>query len=427
MQVKEKKSLLWLTVFLGTLAAMAPLSTDMYLPSLPFMPEEFGVGISMIQLTLTMTMAGMAIGQIFAGPISDMKGRRLPLIVGMGVFALSSLVCVFATSITVFLVFRFIQGLAGAAGIVIARAIARDICEGPQLTKFFSMLMLVNGLAPILAPVIGGQILLFTSWRGIFALLAVIGVLMAGVMGAGWAWERARRDATIVDVLWAAGMGLAALVFAAGGSGAALPRVLLALLAGGWALRLAVHLALRARGRPEDGRYRHLRRHWGDRGGPFLLLFLGQALLVVLFALPFAAVAANPVADFTAWTALGVAVWLAAIIGETTADRQLARFRADPVNRGRTCDTGLWRWSRHPNYFFEWLQWFAYVFLSVGSPLHALSWTGPLLMYLFLRYLSGIPWTEAQALRTRGEDYRRYRERTPMLFPWFPRDPDRRS
>ena len=85
MQVKEKKSLLWLTVFLGTLAAMAPLSTDMYLPSLPFMPEEFGVGISMIQLTLTMTMAGMAIGQIFAGPISDMKGRRLPLIVGMGV------------------------------------------------------------------------------------------------------------------------------------------------------------------------------------------------------------------------------------------------------------------------------------------------------------------------------------------------------
>lgn len=180
MQFKEKKSLLWLTIFLGTLAAMAPLSTDMYLPSLPFMPEEFGVGISVIQLTLTMTMAGMAIGQIFAGPISDMKGRRLPLVIGMGIFALSSLVCVFAESITVFLTFRFIQGLAGAAGIVIARAIARDICEGPQLTKFFSMLMLVNGLAPILAPVIGGQILLFTSWRGIFVFLTVIGCLLVG-------------------------------------------------------------------------------------------------------------------------------------------------------------------------------------------------------------------------------------------------------
>ena len=101
MQVKEKKSLLWLTVFLGTLAAMAPLSTDMYLPSLPFMPEEFGVGISMIQLTLTMTMAGMAIGQIFAGPISDMKGRRLPLIVGICAGLYSS-VCLAAPLWTIY-------------------------------------------------------------------------------------------------------------------------------------------------------------------------------------------------------------------------------------------------------------------------------------------------------------------------------------
>ena len=178
MTVKDRKSQLVLTVFLGVLAALAPLSIDMYLPSLPLMPEEFGVTTSVIQLTLTMTMAGMAIGQIFAGPISDMKGRRIPLIFGMLIFALSTLVCIFATSIHVFLVFRFIQGLAGAVGIVIARAIARDVCEGPQLTKLFSMLMLVNGLAPILAPVIGGEILVFTSWRGIFVLLMIIGLML---------------------------------------------------------------------------------------------------------------------------------------------------------------------------------------------------------------------------------------------------------
>ena len=259
------------------------------------------------------------------------------------------------------------------------------------------------------------------------ALLGVIAAMVAALMLAGWAWERTRRNAGIVDVLWAAGMGLAALVLAVGGSGAALPRLLLAVLAGGWALRLAVHLARRVLGEPEDGRYRHLRAHWRDRGLPFLVFFMGQALVVLLFALPFAAVAANPVDGITVWTGLGVAVWLASVVGEAVADRQLARFRADPSNRGRTCDRGLWRWSRHPNYFFEWLHWFAYVFLSVGSPLHALSWTGPVLMYLFLRYLSGIPWTEAQALRTRGEDYRRYQQRTPMLFPWFPRDIDRRS
>ena len=253
-----------------------------------------------------------------------------------------------------------------------------------------------------------------------------LALAMAALMLGGWRWERAHRNAGIVDVLWATGMGLAAVFLAAIGPGAALPRILLAVLAGAWALRLAMHLWRRVRGEAEDGRYRHLRAHWNDSGPAFLLFFLGQALLVLLFALPFAAVAANPAGDFSAWTALGVAAWLLAVGGEAVADRQLARFRAAPRNRGRTCDTGLWRFSRHPNYFFEWLHWFTYVFLSVGSPLHLLSWAGPVLMYLFLRYLSGIPWTEAQALRTRGDDYRRYRERTPMLFPWFPRDPDRR-
>ncbi len=177
-QVQRKRMMALLTIFLGMLAAIAPLSTDMYLPALPEMMEDFDVAPSMIQLTLTASMAGMALGQIVAGPVSDEQGRRKPLMIGMLVFAVSSAACVFVKSIYIFLVFRFIQGCSGGAGIVIARAIARDVCKGPALTRFFSMLMLVNGLAPILAPVIGGQILRFSTWEGVFVLLTVIGVIL---------------------------------------------------------------------------------------------------------------------------------------------------------------------------------------------------------------------------------------------------------
>lgn len=167
-----------LTILLGALAALAPLSTDMYLPALPLMHGEFNVEPSLIQMTLTMTMVGMAIGQIIAGPISDRYGRKIPLIIGMLAFALSTFGCMMSNSIWIFLAFRLLQGLSGAFGIVIARAIARDLTKGVELTKLFAMLMLVNGLAPILAPVVGGQILLLTSWRGVFALLAIIGLLL---------------------------------------------------------------------------------------------------------------------------------------------------------------------------------------------------------------------------------------------------------
>ena len=167
-----------LTILLGCLTALAPLATDMYLPALPTMNNEFNVGTSLIQMTLSATMIGMALGQIFAGPISDMSGRKIPLAIGMSLFTLSSLGCMFASDIKIFLALRLIQGLTGAFGIVIARAIARDCTSGSELTKFFSMLMTVNGLAPILAPVIGGQILVFADWRGVFATLTLIGILL---------------------------------------------------------------------------------------------------------------------------------------------------------------------------------------------------------------------------------------------------------
>ncbi|TBR12317.1 MAG: DUF1295 domain-containing protein [Lysobacter sp.] len=240
-------------------------------------------------------------------------------------------------------------------------------------------------------------------------------------MSLGWAWQQHSRNAGIVDVLWSAGLGASAITLAILGEGAGAPRIALAVLAGVWSIRLAIHLAHRVLSEPEDGRYAHLRAHWRGDGVKFFLFFQLQAALIPLFSLPFYAVARNPLPGISSWLVLGVVIWCATITGEAVADRQLATFRADPAHRGMTCRRGMWRYSRHPNYFFEWLHWFAYVALAIGSPAFALAVAGPVVMYVFLRWLSGIPYTEAQALRSRGEDYRDYQRTTPMLFPWFPR------
>lgn len=248
--------------------------------------------------------------------------------------------------------------------------------------------------------------------------------LLAGVMMSfGWLWQRRRCNAGIVDVLWACGVGGSAVCFALSGDGAIAPRATLAVLGGSWGWRLATHLWTRVRGEPEDGRYQNLRAHWQGSQWRFFAFFQFQAALIVLFALPFAAVARNPVTSIP-WIAMAVAIWLVSVAGETVADRQLARFRADPASHGRACRDGLWRYSRHPNYFFEWIHWFAYVCLALGSPIAWLAWAGPLVMYVFLRWISGIPYTETQALRSRGDDYRAYQRSTSMLIPWFPKRSD---
>lgn len=241
----------------------------------------------------------------------------------------------------------------------------------------------------------------------------------AWMMTAGWAWQRRKTNAGIVDVLWSVGVGGAAVWSALAGSGAGATRAVLAVLGGLWGGRLALHLWRRVRGEPEDGRYRALRAHWHGHQGKFFGFFQFQAFLVAVFAVPFVAVAANPVAS-AGWIGVAVVIWVVGVAGESLADRQLARFRADPGNRGKTCREGFWRYSRHPNYFFEWLHWFAYVALAVGSPVGWLAWSGPLVMFLFLRFVSGVPYTETQALRSRGDEYRRYQRDTPMFFPWFP-------
>jgi steroid 5-alpha reductase family enzyme len=140
-----------------------------------------------------------------------------------------------------------------------------------------------------------------------------------------------------------------------------------------------------------------------------------------MFSVPFLVVAYNSSPGLTFFDVLGILVWIVAVGGEALADRQLAKFRANPANRGKTCRAGLWKYSRHPNYFFEFTHWFAYILLGAGSSYYWVTFFGPAIMLLFLYKVTGIPYTEKQALLSRGEDYREYQRTTSAFIPWFPK------
>ncbi|WP_245746499.1 multidrug effflux MFS transporter [Nocardia altamirensis] len=166
-----------LIAVLGALSAFGPVTTDLYLPSLPQTAAALHTSQSGVQSSLTACLIGLAFGQLLVGPISDARGRRGPLLAGMVVFIAASLLCAFAPNVLVFDLFRLLQGLAGAAGIVIAFAVVRDVYEGAEAGKAYSILLAVNGVAPIIAPVVGGQLLRFVEWRGVFLVLAALGVM----------------------------------------------------------------------------------------------------------------------------------------------------------------------------------------------------------------------------------------------------------
>lgn len=253
---------------------------------------------------------------------------------------------------------------------------------------------------------------IMTGWVAAAAGLALL-----------WVWQRRHRDAGIADVGWAASVGLLALWYAAAGDGLPARRLMVALLTGTWAARLAVYILTdRVLKGPEDGRYQELRASWGERfQARMFFFFQGQALVAVLFSLPPLVAMTAPRPSLDLLDLAGALVWLVAIAGESLADRQLARFRADPANRGRTCRVGLWRFSRHPNYFFEWLHWWAYALIAWGAPLFWVAVAAPFVMLVFVLFITGIPPTEARAVASRGDDYRRYQQTTSAFIPWFPK------
>lgn len=173
----------FLLVLLGLLSAFGPFVTDMYLPGLPSMTVYFNTTAPMVQLGITTAMLGLGFGQIIIGPLSDKYGRKLPLMISLWLFILSTVACIFAWNIGAFIFFRFLQGIAGAGGIVISRSVATDCYTGKELARAFAMISAINGLAPILAPVGGGIMLKFTNWVGIFTFLLFLGAILILLCG----------------------------------------------------------------------------------------------------------------------------------------------------------------------------------------------------------------------------------------------------
>ena len=230
----------------------------------------------------------------------------------------------------------------------------------------------------------------------------------------------------IVDIAWSYAFALLAVLYALFGSGWPVRRALIAAIAAVWSLRLGTHLLVRiARKHPEeDGRYRQLRKDWGSLFRLKMAAFFQlQALSVVLLGIPFLAACSNPRPALAPLEWAGAALWLLAISGEALADAQLASFKRDPRSAGGVCDAGLWRYSRHPNYFFEWLIWVSYFLFGCASPWGWIGIISPAcILYLLLR-VTGIPMTEEQSVRSKGDAYRRYQARTSAFVPLPTRAP----
>ncbi|MDD5199722.1 MAG: DUF1295 domain-containing protein [Terrimicrobiaceae bacterium] len=255
-----------------------------------------------------------------------------------------------------------------------------------------------------------------------YLISAGAGVAM-GMMVLVWLLAKRIDNAGVVDVAWSLGFAILAAIYFLIGEGDPSRKRLICAMVAIWSVRLGGYLWIRvAKHHPEeDGRYAALRQQYPRHTWLMLFGFFElQAVLLVLLSAPFAMAASNPDAGLSAWEWAGGALWLVAMAGEALADFQLQRFRSQPGNRGRTCRIGLWRYSRHPNYFFEWLVWVAFFVFALGTPDGWITIYCPALMLFFLFKVTGIPATEAHALKSRGDEYREYQRTTSAFVPWFP-------
>jgi steroid 5-alpha reductase family enzyme len=260
-----------------------------------------------------------------------------------------------------------------------------------------------------------------TQTLGISLVIAFV------VMSLLWLFQRKTANAGIVDVGWSGTIPLlvafATVVFWENqprGSADVLRSTFAVLLCTLWGARLVLHIHRRSHGKPEDRRYATLRREWAEKAQiKFFWFFQFQAAAAVVFAVPYMLIVRNPSGNVHPLELAGLALWIFAWLGEAVADRQLSRFKSNSSSAGKVCDVGLWRYSRHPNYFFEWLIWCAVAMAAWSAPFGPLALICPALMLFFLFKVTGIPATEEQALKSKGDAYRQYQQTTSAFFPWF--------
>ena len=255
------------------------------------------------------------------------------------------------------------------------------------------------------------QEILNTLWTGSLGVVILFFLL--------WIIHIVLRNAGVVDVGWGLGFIILCGLYIGRGEGLTLRNIIYFLMVTLWGLRISFFLLKRlAADKREDRRYQEIRQRWENNLTlKFLFFFELQALLEMILATPFLVVSLNPRPGLAMVELLGVVIWAVALIGETTADQQLQNFKSNAANKGRTCNQGLWYYSRHPNYFSEWLIWVGFFVFALGSPYGWISGISPFLMYYLMRYVSGVPLAEKQALVSRGEEYRRYQESTSVFFP----------
>ncbi|EIF35313.1 putative membrane protein [Burkholderia sp. Ch1-1] len=251
------------------------------------------------------------------------------------------------------------------------------------------------------------------------AAIALFGLVV--IFSAAWAWQLKTENAGMVDPIWAYSLGLVAVLYAVLGTGDPVARALTALGGLIWGVRLGAHLWKRNAGKPEDARYHRFREECGDRAASRMFWFFQlQGVISMLLSIAFLVPSYRGTAPAAGWIVLAVAVWIVAVAGEGAADRQLRNFRADPANHDAVCRVGLWRYSRHPNYFFECVHWLAYIALSIGTPWAWFTLLPPVLMAFLLLKLSGIPLLE-EGMAKRRPGYADYMRTTSALIPWLPR------
>ncbi|KLT66705.1 DUF1295 domain-containing protein [Pedobacter sp. BMA] len=247
-------------------------------------------------------------------------------------------------------------------------------------------------------------------------------VACCAIMALVWLWAKKIKNAGVVDVFWALNFPVITIITFFLSEGFLTRNILICTVFLLAELRLGIHLWQRVIGHldEEEGRYQQLRSEWGEQADRnFFIFFQFQAISNVLLAIPFFIITANTDTEISLFEYVGLGIWLIAFIGELIADRQLAAFKKDPKNKGKVCDTGLWYYSRHPNYFFEWLTWMAYFIFALASPWGILAIISPAIILYLLTKVTGVPNNEEQNLRSKPEAYKKYQQTTSAFFPWF--------